>query len=67
MLAEIFMVRLEATPRVSQEILPSSNSQFVPFNKTGQFAFKDSKDRLVEPVRENASTQHATPTNDGRA
>jgi len=48
LLAEIFMVRLEATPRPSQELLPSSTSQFVPFNKEGQFVFKDRKDRLVE-------------------
>jgi len=48
MLAEIFMVRLEATPRVWQEKLPSSTSQFVPFHKEGQFAFKDRKDRLVK-------------------
>jgi hypothetical protein len=48
MLAEIFMVRLEATPRPSQELLPSSTSQFVPFNKEGQFVVKDRNDRLVE-------------------
>ena len=31
MLAEIFMMRLEATSRGSGEIAPSSNSRFVPF------------------------------------
>ena len=57
MLAEIFMVRLEATARVSQETPPPSNSRFVPFIGNSQFRFKDSGDRLVEAVREKASTQ----------
>jgi hypothetical protein len=47
MLAEIFMVRLEAKPRALQEKLPSSTSQFVPFNKEGQFAFKERNDGLL--------------------
>jgi hypothetical protein len=57
MLAEIFMVRLEATVRASQETLPPSNSPFVPFIGSNQVRFKDSGDRLVETVREKASTQ----------
>jgi hypothetical protein len=56
MLAEIFMVRLEATPRPSQELLPSSTSQFVPFNKEGQFVFKDPKDRLIEAAPQEAQS-----------
>ena len=56
MLAEIFMVRLEATPRPSRELLPSSTSQFVPFNKEGQFVFKDRKDRLVEATPQEAQS-----------
>jgi hypothetical protein len=52
MLAEIFMVRLEATSRVSQEAAAASNSRFVPFISSGQFAFKDSGDRPVEPRRD---------------
>ena len=31
MLAEIFMVRLEAAARVPEEMAPSSNTRFVPF------------------------------------
>jgi hypothetical protein len=57
MLAEIFMVRLEATARVSNETLPTSPSQFVPFNKDGQFAFKDPEDRLVEPTPQEAQSR----------
>jgi hypothetical protein len=56
MLAEIFMVRLEATPRTSQEKLPSSTSQFVPINKEGQFVFKDPKGRLVEATPQEAQS-----------
>jgi hypothetical protein len=46
MLAEIFMVRLEAKARTSAEKVPASSYRFVPFVGTGQFAFKaDSADR----------------------
>jgi hypothetical protein len=31
MLAELFMMRLEATSRASRETAPSSNSRFVPY------------------------------------
>jgi hypothetical protein len=48
MLAEIFMVRLEVTPRVLHETLPTSSSQFVPFERSSQFAFKGQRGRLVE-------------------
>jgi hypothetical protein len=34
MLAEIFMVRLEARARLSQETTPASNSQFAPLLPT---------------------------------
>ena len=44
MLAEIFMVRLEATVSVSQEKIPSSNSQFVPFTPDTQLTFKQGCD-----------------------
>jgi hypothetical protein len=56
MLAEIFMVRLEAKPRALQEKLPSSTSQFVPFNKEGQFAFKERNDGLVEAIPQEAKS-----------
>jgi hypothetical protein len=52
MLAEIFMVRLEATTRASQETAAASNSQFVPFITSGQFTFKDSGDRFAKPVQD---------------
>jgi hypothetical protein len=51
MLAEIFMVQLEATARVAKETPPRSNTQFVPFIRSGQF--KDSRDRFVEPARDD--------------
>ena len=54
MLAEIFMARLEAALRMSQETLPSNASQFVPFNKNDQFALKDRTNRLVEPTPQEA-------------
>jgi hypothetical protein len=41
MLAEIFMVRLEAEARLVEEVLPSSRSHFVPFDPKSQFAFKE--------------------------
>jgi hypothetical protein len=60
MLAEIFMVRLETTPRPLQEMLPSSTSQSVPFNEEGQFAFKGRRDALAEPTPQEAqSSQRA--------
>ena len=50
MLAEIFMLRLEARPRVLHDKLLSSSSQFVPFDRSSQFAFKGQKKWLVEPA-----------------
>ena len=35
MLAEIFMVRLEAAARVAQETISASNSRFAPFYQAG--------------------------------
>ena len=40
MLAEIFMMRLEAERRLAQEVLPSSGSRLIPFSPKSQFAFK---------------------------
>jgi hypothetical protein len=39
MLAEIFMMRLEAERRLAQEILPTSASRLIPFSPKSQFAF----------------------------
>jgi hypothetical protein len=60
MLAEIFMVRLEATARAGlpQEPLPSSNSPFVPFERGGGLAVKDGMKRLGELTPDNGPTQH---------
>jgi len=41
MLAEIFIVRLEAGPRTFQEKIPSSSSQLVPFRPDSRFSFKN--------------------------
>ena len=40
MLAEIFMVRLEAEARLVEHILPFSTSRFIPFSPSSQFVFK---------------------------
>jgi hypothetical protein len=59
MLAEIFMVRLEAEARLV-EVLPPSTSRFVPFSASSQFVFKEtdfkgdkapSEERPVRVVR----------------
>jgi hypothetical protein len=50
MQAEIFMLRLEARQGVFPETLPSSSAQFVPFDKSSSFAFKDQKNSFVEPA-----------------
>lgn len=42
MLAEIFMVRLEAAARVSEKTIPAGNSRFVPFNPAGPLELKTS-------------------------
>jgi hypothetical protein len=42
------------SPFLAREPLPSSTSQFVPFNKNDQFSFKDRRDRLVEPTPQEA-------------
>jgi hypothetical protein len=50
MLAEIFMVRLEAAARALKETVPSSTSRFIPLTPNSQFSFKEH--RLPEAVRE---------------
>jgi hypothetical protein len=39
MLAEIFMLRLEAKARLVQEVLPSSTSVFIPLSPRRRFSF----------------------------
>ena len=55
MLAEIFMVRLEAVARVPQEATCVSSSPFVPFVRDGQFRFKD---RKAGPVNDTSDATH---------
>jgi hypothetical protein len=59
MLAEIFMVQLEAAARTVRETSTRSTSRFVHFVQGGQFRFKDTGDRRVEPARDEASIQQA--------
>jgi hypothetical protein len=48
MLAEIFMVRLEAAARLRQETASLSSSPFIPFTPNNQFLFKDRAARLAD-------------------
>jgi hypothetical protein len=41
MLAEIFMVRMEAAAPLQQETVSLSSSPFIPFTANNQFLFKD--------------------------
>ena len=50
MLAEIFMMRLEAAARALQKPPPSSTSPFVPFNPEPKFTFKETSHRHAEAV-----------------
>ena len=52
MLAEIFMMRLEAAARALKETVPSSTSRFIPLNPNSQFTFKQSPDRPLDAVHE---------------
>ena len=52
MLAEIFMLRLEAKARLVEEVLPSSASQFIPFSPMTQFTFKETDLKAKEAPRE---------------
>jgi hypothetical protein len=48
MLAEIFMVRLEAAARALEETVPSTTSQFVSFTPKSQFPFKETREEATE-------------------
>jgi len=61
MLAEIFMMRLEATSRGSRETAPSSNSRFVAYRfdlleRKSDEANRDSRG-LLEPQSDGYSTR----------
>jgi hypothetical protein len=59
MLAEIFMVQLEATARVSRETPQRSNARFVPFVLGAQNEFRNGRANptsvVLETSREKAS------------
>ena len=48
MLAEIFMVRLEAEARLVEEVVPSRTSRFIPFSLKRQFGFKETEPKAAE-------------------
>jgi hypothetical protein len=52
MLAEIFMLRLEAERRLAQDVLPSSASHQMPFSPKRQFAFKETNREGAEAPSE---------------
>ena len=52
MLAEIFMVRLEAEARLVEEVLPSSTSRFIPFSAKSQFVLKETDPKGNEAASE---------------
>jgi hypothetical protein len=49
MLAEIFMVRLEARARLANETVWPGAGRFVPFAQASQVAFKEQATRLCHP------------------
>jgi hypothetical protein len=57
-LAEIFMVRLEAAARASREKAGQSNSRFVPFADSSQFIFRDGREQMVETAPEKVPARH---------
>ena len=48
MLAEIFIVRLEAEARLAEEVLPSRTSRFIPFSLKRKFGYKETAPKLTE-------------------
>jgi hypothetical protein len=56
MLAEVFMLRLEATARALRETVPSSTSQFVSLASNSQVTSKENRKRPSEVVREEPTS-----------
>ena len=52
MLAEIFIVRLEAQRRLVEQALPSSTSRFIPFGRKTQSGLKEAERKGVEAPSE---------------
>jgi hypothetical protein len=57
MLAEIFMLRLEAKARLVEEVLPSSTSVFVPLSPRRRFSFKQPDLKGEEAPNEEQSAK----------
>ena len=57
MLAEIFIVRLEAAARLQEQTASLSSSPFVPFTPSNQFVFKDRTARPADRPREAGHEQ----------
>jgi hypothetical protein len=57
MLAEIFMLRLEAERLRVQEVLPSSASSFVPFEATNNLVVKKAEHKAAETQSEEPLVQ----------
>ena len=57
MLAEIFIVRLEAAARLEEQTATLSSSPFVPFTPNNQFLFKDRTARPADRPREAGNGQ----------
>jgi hypothetical protein len=59
MLAEIFMMRLEAATRAVRETLPSSSSPFVSFTPGNRSALEDRDPAPKEPTARRVGTPDA--------
>jgi hypothetical protein len=65
MLAEIFMMRLEAAKGAVRNALPSSTSPFVSFTPDRRLAFKEDRTRLSGAAPEEPMAQRRdTPERD---
>jgi len=61
MLAEIFMLWLETTSRVSQQAAPANNSRFVPFYRAGLLEQKnDEAKQGARELLEHRIDSHST-------
>jgi hypothetical protein len=45
MLAEVFLIRLEAMKQESREFGPAEVARFIPFNPADSFVFKEKRTR----------------------
>ena len=66
MLAEIFMVRLEAEARLVEEVLPLRRSRFIPFSLTRQFGSKETEPKAAEAPSKVPLLRLVRTTSSGR-